>query len=478
MTEPKPEPEPGPVAPTRRGGLFTRILLTFVVTALASAIVAGIAGFTFARQASSEWIVDARAALDAVADELHDASEDRQALAEIAARVSTELDSPVGVYSRRGKRIAGDGPPAIPRRSLGRRALRSGQPVVFHRPERFAPPGVVYALPDPKSGRVAAFVAVVPRPGFRLLIPAVSVALTLLVLGIGAGILSRSLTRRLARLEASANRIASGDLQHRIALDNPTPADEIDELGQTFNTMAGKLEGLISGQRTLLANVSHELRTPIARMKVLVEILAERADALRARGETSRPLQRIEKGLGDLGEDITEVETLISDLLTSGRLELRHGNTGALMTSAVEIDGLLSRVAPKVGAQIVDGGELPTLDADELLLERMLSNLLANARRACPDGTITVGGRVDGSWVEIAVEDEGPGVAAEHRETIFEPFTRLDAARDRDRGGVGLGLYLCRQICASHGGSIEVRDRTDGRSGARFVVRLPTPAAA
>jgi signal transduction histidine kinase len=107
-----------------------------------------------------------------------------------------------------------------------------------------------------------------------------------------------------------------------------------------------------------------------------------------------------------------------------------------------------------------------------------LSNLLANARRACPAGRITVSAKARGEVLELAVEDEGPGVDPRHRETIFEPFTRLDEARDRDRGGVGLGLYLCQQICRSHHGTIEVQDRTDGARGARFVVRLPLRRAA
>ena len=115
----------------------------------------------------------------------------------------------------------------------------------------------------------------------------------------------------------------------------------------------------------------------------------------------------------------------------------------------------------------------------ELLLERLLRNLLSNARRHSPDGAVTVIGeelREGRSGVLLAVEDEGPGVPAEHREVIFEPFHRLDAARNRDAGGVGLGLHLCRQIARAHGGNIHVEDRRDGASGARFVVTLPADA--
>jgi len=73
----------------------------------------------------------------------------------------------------------------------------------------------------------------------------------------------------------------------------------------------------------------------------------------------------------------------------------------------------------------------------------------------------------------LAVEDEGAGIAAEDRAVIFDPFTRLDDARARDQGGVGLGLYLCRQIAEAHGGTIKAEDRPGGARGARLAVRLP-----
>jgi signal transduction histidine kinase len=390
----------------------------------------------------------------------------------IMGELGKRLDADVALYGKRGRKIAGEGPPHLPHDfRKNRDELKQGHPVVI-RPSRLAPPGVIYGLQDPETGRIAGVVGVLPRPGFRLAVPLVSVAVMLVVLGAGAWVLSRSLTRRLAHIEAGADRIAGGDLRHRIAQGGVAPRDELDQLAGAFDAMAETVEALLHGQRTLLANVSHELRTPIARMKVLVEILQERVATLRERGDDSRPVQRLDQGLRDMALDITEVEALISDLLTSGRLELRHGSGAAVQMGRVDAAALLRRVAAKVDARVDVAGQ-PELEADELLVERMLSNLLANARRACPTGRITVSARTRGDVLELVVEDEGPGVPAEHRESIFEPFTRLDEARDRDRGGVGLGLYLCRQVCRSHHGTIEVGDRTDGAQGARFVVRLP-----
>lgn len=462
--------------PLRRGGLFRRILAMFLGTAFAAALLAAVAGYTFATRFSAEWVGEAVEAIEARSDALRAAGEDEQALTVIMAELGLELDAQVALYGKRGRKIAGEGPLHLPHDIRERRGeLKQGNPVVF-RTSRLAPPGVIYGLPNPESGRIAAVVGVLPRPGLRLAVPIVSLAVMLVVLGGGAWVLSRSLTRRLARIEVSADRIARGELRHRIALPEAVPRDELDQLAGAFNEMAEKVEALLQGQRTLLANVSHELRTPVARMKVLVEILQERVTMLRERGDESRPVQRLDHGLRDLGLDIGEIEALISDLLTSGRLELRHGAGGAVQPRPIDVESLLRRVAAKVGAQVETPGPL-ALEADELLVERMLSNLLANARRACPTGRITVSARMRGDGLELAVEDEGPGVDPAHRETIFEPFTRLDDARDRDRGGVGLGLYLCRQICRSHQGTIEVTDRANGARGARFVAWLPRKPA-
>jgi len=465
-----------------RGGLFARILLTFVATALASALVAAVAGYTFAGRFSAGWIAEVEEVIEQHASELQAAYGDDAAMTEIIGRMGAQLDARVGVYRRKGHRILGSGPPHLPPGAgPRRRELRRGTPVVV-RTKGLEPPMVLYGVPDadPRHDRIAGIVAVTAHGRMRLLVPGLALALMLPVLGGGAWVLSRSLIRRLARIEASAGRIARGDLQHRIALEADAPRDELDQLAGAFNEMAQKVEALLQGQRTLLANVSHELRTPIARMKVLVEILQERVEMLKDRGDASRPVARLDEGLGDMGRDIDEVESLISDLLTSGRLELRHGAGGAVQASRFEVDALLHRVADKVEARVEPVGEI-TLEADELLVERLLSNLLANARRACPEGELTIAAgvdeamdeAVDEAMVVIEVEDEGPGVAPEDREAIFEPFTRLDDARDRDRGGVGLGLYLCRQICRSHGGTIEATGRRDGARGARFVVRLP-----
>lgn len=457
----------------RRRGLFRRIFLTFVATVLVSAAVSAAGAYAFATRFSTDWVSDTMAVVDEHQDALSAALHDPVALAEAVTDLGQAVETRVGVYGRRGHLLAGDGPPELPGHVRARRReLRHGNPVLF-REGRLRGPGLAVGLLEGERRRPAAVLVVFPDNRPRLGLPLVSLALVLGVLGGGAWLLSRALAEKLSRLETSAGRIARGELRHRVEVPS-VPVDEIDEVGVAFNEMAEKVETLLRRQKALLANVSHELRTPIARIKVLLEILDERAEAAALGGGSD--IARVHKGLAEMSEDIAEIEALISDLLTGGRLELQKDAGVELEVETIDLPALLAKVASKVGADVEVSGD-PHLRADRLLLERLLSNLLANARRACPEGRIVVGAAAHGDGItELTVTDEGPGVPVSEREAIFEPFRRLDAARDRDRGGVGLGLYLCRQVCVAHGGTIEAQDRPDKRPGARFVVRLPATA--
>jgi signal transduction histidine kinase len=235
-------------------------------------------------------------------------------------------------------------------------------------------------------------------------------------------------------------------------------------VGRTLRPVAAAVER----EERLVADVSHELRSPLAGLRVLLET------------EPSQPqqaqLSRIE-ALAAVGR----LETITDQLLAL----MRHDQAAAHTPGhPVDLDELvLDRVAalaPRspvpidaggVGAGQVVGRE------DELvsLVENLLTNATRHARAAV---RVTV--TEQAGTVELAVDDDGPGVAAEHRDRIFERFTRLDEARSRDQGGAGLGLAIVRAVAEAHGGSVAVDDSDLG--GARFTVRLPastpTPDAA
>ncbi|MBL4687452.1 MAG: HAMP domain-containing protein [Nannocystaceae bacterium] len=457
---------------TSGGGLFRRIFLTFVLTVFASAAVASVGAYVFASRFNADWVAETTAKIEAAEPALVAAVHNTRALETELAKLSAELNADVAAYLRPGGRIAGTGPKRMPRPiRKRRRELRAGQSIVFrhHGP---GTPNVAVMLPADDHGH-AALLVVHPRQRRKWAIPVMSFSLLVAVMGAGSWVLARSLVTRLSRLQTSADRIAHGDLAHRVAA-NTRPIDEIDDVAASFNHMAERVELLVNGQKTLLANVSHELRTPIARIEVLLEILQERSASLAAgRGDSGEHTARIGKGMAEMVDDVDEIEALIRDLLTSGRLDLQKGDGGILSLSKIDPSEVLNRAARKVDARVIEH-DVGEIEIDTMLIERLLSNLLANARRACPDGEITLECRNTGNAIVIAVEDEGGGVRPADRSAIFEPFTRLDAARDRDRGGVGLGLYLCRQIAAAHGGTIDVSNREDGGPGARFALTLPT----
>jgi signal transduction histidine kinase len=462
----------GSARPAAGSGLFRRIYITFVITVFAAALVGAGTAWLLSERGGEVWVGNSIEQLGEQNDRLVELLGERSRLEGEVAELGDQLGTELALYDLDGELLAGQGPPHVPHRARRHRArLHAGHPIVH--PRRGGRRVVLYPLADPVTQELVGVALVKPRKTPLRGPLLISVAAMLGLLGLGAWGLSRSLTRRLARLERSADRIAGGELSHRVTPQSTPPRDEIDVLGIAFNEMAGKLQKLVDGQRILLANVSHELRTPIARVRVLIEILEDRVDRLaeHAGEKGGGHAARLRAGLAEMTTDTTEIEALISDLLTSGRLELA-GQGESLELHDIDVADLLRRRADRFGARVECEGR-PRLVGDELLLERLVNNLLVNARRACPGGDVAIYVSERGDEIEIAVEDEGAGIAAADREQIFEPFRRLDAARSRDKGGVGLGLYLCRQICRAHGGEIVATERPDGRPGARMVITLP-----
>lgn len=479
--------------PVRRG-LFVRIIWSFVGGVMLFMVAAAALTFLYTRGGGAAWvsevvdtidehndaIVDTLARLPKQAQTKAERRRQRQgakeagpptppgfeALAEISERLSDTLDAHVHIVPTRGlKNLRRRGlrlPANLQLDQKQRRALRRGSPVIVQ--HNWRPPRVVWRAFDESEQRVVAFVVVDRRRNPPLALAA-GIGLLLLSLLAVAWPLARSLTGRLRELERTTRAFAAGELDARAQI--APRDDEVDQLAASFNDMAQRIASLIHGQRTLLTNVSHELRTPLARMRVLLEILEEKAT--RPPYGEDPGVQRVREGLAELGQDVHEMNQLVEDLLTSGRLELGR----AIERRSVALADIGARMAAKYDAHFVAAEPLPNVHGDPLLLERVLSNLLANARRACPDGRIEVDVQREGQDFVLSVQDEGHGVPPERREEIFEPFTRLDSARSRDAGGVGLGLYLCRQVAKAHGGTLRCIDRPDGERGARFELRAP-----
>lgn len=268
---------------------------------------------------------------------------------------------------------------------------------------------------------------------------------------------SRSHWQGLQSLSRMADEFGAGKLSARAQL---KPSDAVYPLAERINHMAGRIEDLMEAQRSLLHSVSHELRTPIARLEFALELL----DAKARDPELSRRIAAMEG-------DLSELNNLVKELLDMSKLD----STRTLQGAPVELEALLrdccATLPPspqQVACELASG--LGTVEADARLLARAVGNLLRNAQKYAQE-RIVLSARRTPDGVEIAVDDDGPGIPAEERERIFDPFYRLDRSRDRATGGFGLGLSIAHKAVALHGGTLRVDSSPLG--GARFVLRLP-----
>lgn len=286
--------------------------------------------------------------------------------------------------------------------------------------------------------------------------PAVStlaVVLVLLFVGVAVGAypVVRRLTRRLETLKRGVEQFGAGQLHHRV---DDSGRDEVAAVAASFNQAADRIETLLRSHQTLLANASHELRSPLARLKMAFAMLDDAA-----------PVQR-QRLAEEIDINIAELDALVEEVLLASRLE---AGSAVGETHAVELLALGAEEAARAEAAFEPESDSARVDGQERLLRRALRNLLDNARRyGGPEVELAL--RPVAGGYEFVVADRGPGVPAELRERIFEPFYRLPGHAEM-AGGVGLGLSLVKQIAERHGGSVRCLPRDGG--GSRFVLFLP-----
>ncbi|CAM7709446.1 two-component system sensor histidine kinase RstB [Leclercia adecarboxylata] len=256
------------------------------------------------------------------------------------------------------------------------------------------------------------------------------------------------------RLEAAAQRFGDGHLTERIHFDS---ASSFERLGVAFNQMADNINALIASKKQLIDGIAHELRTPLVRLRYRLE-MSENLTATESQA---------------LNRDIGQLEALIEELLTYARLDrpqnelkLTTPDLPAWLRSYVED---VQSVNPQ-RTLLIDsmGGDYGALDMR--LMERVLDNLVNNALRYS-DNTLRISLHLSGSRATLSVEDDGPGIAPEARQRVFEPFVRLDPSRDRATGGCGLGLAIVHSIAQALGGDVSC-DASD-LGGARFCFNWP-----
>ena len=281
--------------------------------------------------------------------------------------------------------------------------------------------------------------------------------------------LARYLTSPVVRLRAATQKLAAGDLTARAGVPPPGRHDEIAELVRDFDTMADRLETSVKAQARLLNDISHELRSPLARLNVALGLSRQRSGP-----EAQSALERIELEANRLNE-------LIGRLLTIARLE---SGDQAMKKVSIRLQELIREIAQdaefeaqsrKCRVDVTKVDDCMVI-GDPSLLRSAIENVVRNAIQYTREGTdVQIGLECRqgtyGTEAVVKISDSGPGVPAEALDKLFRPFYRIDDARGRQTGGVGLGLAIAERAVRLHGGTIQASNRSEG--GLMIEIRLP-----
>ncbi len=288
----------------------------------------------------------------------------------------------------------------------------------------------------------------------------------LLATAIGGWLLARRSLRPVEEMASTAAAIGVDRLEDRVP--EPRTRDELAHLAHTLNTMLDRIEHGVEEQRRLVADASHELRTPLAAMRSEIDVSL--------RTDDQPPAAR--RVLISAREEVDRMSRTVNDLLTLATVD----EGLVLAREPLDLDALTESVIESVRA-VADAREV-TIDhrraavpvlADPERLRHAIRNVVENAIKFSPaGGKVTVHTTRHDSRGRVTVEDEGPGIPAEHRQRVFDRFYRVDAARTRTTGGSGLGLAITRDLVAAHGGAVWV---DDGAHGAVVGIEVPTTAS-
>ena len=284
--------------------------------------------------------------------------------------------------------------------------------------------------------------------------------------GVLAYFVSGRALKPLRAFAAQVERVQPDNLSEiNLSEDVPT---ELQRCSASFNDMIGRLDEGFSAQRQFTGNAAHELRTPLALMQAQIELFA-------SEHPTSQP--QTAELLGLLQEQTERMSRMTKVLLEMSELH------SVPCEDDIELGPLseevLTDLAPLAEHKDIvlncSGGAL--IIGSDTLLYRLVFNLVENAiRYSRPDSTVNVSINDSDSHVLLRVKDEGPGIPKQYRESIFQPFFRLDKSRSRAYGGAGLGLALVWEIAALHGGTVEVEASSE--NGATMLTTLPKRTAA
>ena len=265
-------------------------------------------------------------------------------------------------------------------------------------------------------------------------------------------LLVRRLTHPLARLAEETSRFGRGESPDPLPEEGPK---ELALLAHNFNRMTEQIQQLLTNRTILLGGISHDLRTPIARLQLAMEFLRRDQDPELIEG---------------MQHDLAEMNHLITRTL-----ELAKGVEGASQDiQTVELGSLLSDL---IAAHRHQGGSVEwhqspvcTVQTNPAALNRVLANLLENAKRNSGDGIVRVELECGTDSITISLHDRGPGIPEDQLEKVFQPFYRLDNSRCQTTGGSGLGLAIVKHLCDIYGWKVQLLPRTGGGLTAQLAI--------
>ena len=419
----------------------------------------------------------------------------RDAMVGYLDRIQRESNIRAFLFNRRLQELSGhrmpDDAPRVAQRAFETRLPEqglSGSDPLLGRP-----------VTTPRGEQYVLVAQIPPRQPESLFHPIMHVLAIILTGGLFCYGLARHLTSPVAKLRAATQELANGNLSARVAPSMGNRRDELASLAADFDLMAEKIESLINSQRRLLGDISHELRSPLARLNVALELARQRAGA-----DAAGALERIQHEAENLNE-------MIGQLLALTRLESRAEGLKKAAFDLVELvttiidDARFEAGSRNRSVRLKTSGRCTTV-GNELLLRRAIENVVRNAVQYTAEGTEveieldcltrsgfeesdekllnakhkTQSSRFTGAGSEldanqrlavITVRDHGPGVPENALVEIFRPFYRVDDARDREAGGVGLGLAITDRAVRLHGGSVEAANEPTG--GLVVTITLP-----
>jgi len=385
------------------------------------------------------------------------------------SRLSNSSDIKAGLYDESGKVLAGKAPDVTPQ--LLSEAPTGSSPEFSLTPLRVVATKRVVG----PSGRTYYFIAEMPRGPYGAFRPTFwsqwpRWLLVVLISCLVCYWLTRYFTKPIIRLRAATRSLASGNLSARAGQDIAKRRDELGDLVRDFNSMANRIEDLLTSQQQLISDISHELRSPLARLNVALGLARQRAgdgaaSALeRIEVEADRLndmigqlllLARMEGAVEPAGRGDVDLKELLGDVVSDAAYEAQEQNTNVRLIAdgACRIEASAEQLRSAL-ENVVRNGVRYTAPGTEVEVRLTCADLRNGQRRA-----------------QITVRDHGPGVPEPELPKIFQPFYRVTTARDRQTGGTGLGLAITDRAVRLHGGMVTATNAPGG--GLQVKIDLP-----